>query len=1677
MAIFGKKDKDKQFKYPGIRMAMDGNTAVVMCEREASDAAGAFPITPSTDMGEAWAEQKSKGHINISDRPLIFVEPEGEHAAAAITAGMSMTGLRATNFSSSQGIAYMHESLYAAVGKRLPYVLNIACRAITKASLNVHCGHDDYHCMDDTGFIQVFANDNQEVADLNIISRKIAELSLNPAAVGQDGFLTSHLIEDLQLPERELIEEFLGLPEDIINCPTPAQRILYGENRRRIPEVWDVDKPMMSGVVQNQDSYMQSVAGQRPYFFDHVQKFADECLDEWYELTGRRYQRIGQYRCKDAEYLIIAQGSVIHTAQATADYLREKRNIKVGVVNMTFFRPFPGDLISAVAKGRKGITVMERTDQPLSEDLPLISEIRNAMAKAFENGHAKETPFPEYASYNKVTDTSPLYSACFGLGSRDLQPEGIIAAIENMLPQGKHQKFFYLGIDFVRSQAFSPKQELQQQAVIDAYPAIRDLALKGSENPNLMPKDSLTVRMHSVGGWGAITTGKNLAMTLFDLLDYNIKANPKYGSEKKGQPTTYYLSAAPEPIRITCEYAHVDIVIAQDPNVFTHSNPLAGLNKNGAFIIQSDLESPQEVWRTFPRASQQYIVDKNIKVAYLDGFKIAREETDHPDLQFRMQGIAFQGAFFESSPIAENAGKSKDDILQAIHDTIKAKFGGKGEQVVEENFRTVKRGFSETKHLAVEEMKVGDVAPWAVKKENTAPLMLLQKPANDDPVSDIHRFFEQTGTNYINGRANDSLADPFMALSIIPTATGIYRDMTQVRFEHPIWIPENCTACGDCYTACPDSAIPGLINSVNEVFETNIKRIEKTGKSVKHLRRAIRTVEKKYHALTADKSEGTVLDPIFNKSIGETIKEYPETEQAEVKQEFEWFKEAMGDFKFAITKPYHDAINKRTPNNGGLFSITINPMTCKGCMECVEVCHDEALEPAPQTVESIQSLRDDWEYWNDLPTSNPKYKRIDDLDEKAGALTTMLLDKHTYASMNCGDGACLGCGEKTIVHLFTSTVTALMQPRAKKQVAKIDQLITGMEKHIRLKLSEKLDISDIEAVEAAIDANKNVDLTLTKLSSSLSAGKASDPIDSKWLKWASQIVAKLKHLKWQYTTGVTGNGRVEMGITNSTGCSSVWGSTFPFNPYPFPWANNLFQDAPSLAMGIFEGHMVKMADGFKAIRMAELEIAGKYDKQENDHFFKYFDWHQFSEEEYLLCPPVVTVGGDGAMYDIGFQNLSRSIMSGMPLKILILDTQVYSNTGGQACTSGFTGQISDMAPYGKEWKGKTERRKEMSLISMAHRTTYTLQSSIAHPNHLIEGYIDGLNYRGPAIFNIYAVCQPEHGVADDAATMQSKLAVEARAYPLMTYDPREDDTWEKSMSLKGNPDLENDWTTYELKFVDEYGIEDTMTVPLTFADWAMTEGRFQKHFKFVAPSKWTDDMIPLHEFIDLDHDEMAENTAYVHAVHPESNTLVRVAIDPEIVHATIERRNFWRTLKGLAGLDKIVIDVDAIAAQAKAEMASGIASNLMNMVSGKSADGGAAADVNALAAALAAAPAANAPQVPVPAVATPAGKAAPAAAANPAAKAEQPAAAGGHEAVWIETPDCTTCDECVDINPKIFKYNDDKKAIIVDPTAGTFEDIVKAAEKCTAVIIHPGTPWNPDEKNLEKLIKRAEKFQ
>ncbi|MDP6108913.1 MAG: 2-oxoacid:acceptor oxidoreductase family protein, partial [Rhodospirillales bacterium] len=1621
-------------KYPGKRTALDGNTAVIMCEREASDAAGAYPITPSTQMGEYWAEETAKGHVNISNKSLVFIEPESEHAAAAVTAGMSMSGLRATNFSSSQGIAFMHESLYAAAGKRLPYVLNIGCRAITKASLNVHCGHDDFHCIDDTGFFQLFACDAQGAGDLNLIGRKVAELSLTPAAIGQDGFLTTHLIEPVMVPERELVAEFLGRPDDIIECPTPAQKMIYGESRRRVPALWDVDNPMTSGVVQNQDSFMQTVAAQRPYFYDHIPAITDEVMAEFETLTGRRYQRISTYNIEKSDYVIVGMGSMIPQARTIADYLGKTRKLKIGVLDVTMYRPFPGDLISKALMGKKGVAVLERTDQPLAEDLPLIREIRAAISKSVENARTSgETPYTDYATYKDFKAIAPLYSGAYGLGSRDLQPESLIAAIENMLPTGAARKFFYLGIEFVSHAAATPKQEIYQQKLRDNYPEVENIALRGSENPDLLPEGAITVRMHSVGGWGAITTGKNLAMTLFDILGYDIKANPKYGSEKKGQPTTYYMSAAPEPIPLNCEYHHVDVVLSPDPNVFGHSNPLHGLKKNGIFIIQSSAANPEELWNSFPHSAQTYISDNKIRVFFIDGFKIAREEASDVELQLRMQGNVFQGVFFAASPLMEIAGLDEKKLFEAIADQLVYKFGSKGKRVVDDNIRVVRRGFDEAREII--EKRVGVGRPNYGKRKSNLPIMVKQIPETDGGASDIHRFWEQIGHFYATGKGDNILADPFQALSLIPASTGVFRDMTQIRFDYPDFIAEKCTACGDCYSVCPDSAIPGLVNTVNEVFATAIRDVETTNGATEYLRRESRNVEKALHPMLEDAGEEANVRALINRAIDGVLSgiDLEGEEKSKLENELSLFKKALADFRFALTKPFWTIKEKKSRGSGGLFSVTVNPYTCKGCMLCVEVCDDGALVEVTQDDSAIRRMRSEWDFWLKLPSTNKQFNRIDDIDEKIGALHTLLLDKKSYNSMVCGDGACLGCGEKSIIHLFTSTVTALMQPRVEKLLEQLNDQINRLEKHIRLKLSEGLDLSDIGTIDGIVSGDPERDLTLSDLSGKLDSDNETTVLDRRWLKRATGLMEKLRDLKWRYEEGPTKRGRTDMGIANATGCTSVWGATYPYNPYPFPWTSHLFQDSPSIAMGLFEGHMAKMADGFKAMRLTELELAGKYSEADHDVQFQKFGWKDFNEQEWLLCPPVVSIGGDGAMYDIGFQNLSRALASGMPVKVLVLDTQVYSNTGGQACTSGFISQVADMSPYGPDWKGKEEVRKEISLIGMAHRTSYVMQGAMSNLTHLLEGFIDGLNKRRPALFNIHAVCPPEHGVGDDMADKQSKRAVESRAYPLIKFDPDAGETIAECTSLDGNPAIDADWPEYSINFTHEDGRNDKLSTPMTFADFAATEGRFRKHFKHAPAEAWNDDMVSFHEFLDLDEDEREEKYPYIWGVD-EDNKLVRIMCSQEIVKSAEERRSYWRQLKGIAGLSETT-NVDSLVQQTKEEMAQLLSSALLNL----SASGNANTFIGNIQSS---------------------GEPKGASASTMLINGKDVGSPDNHEAVWVETPECTTCDECIEIAPKIFQYNDDNQAVVINPHGGTFKNIVRSAEKCTAECIHPGTPWN-----------------
>jgi pyruvate-ferredoxin/flavodoxin oxidoreductase len=1698
---FAKKDEPKsEPRFPGEPQAMDGSEAIVTMETAASEAAGAYPITPSTQMGEGWALAQAHGVTNVNGRRLLFFEPEGEHAAAGVTAGMSMVGLRATNFSSGQGIAYMHESLYAAVGKRLTYVLNIAARAMTKHALNVHAGHDDYHCIDDTGFVQFFAKDVQSSADLNLIAHKVAELSLNPAVVAQDGFLTSHVIETIRLPERPLIKEYLGDPADMIDSPTPAQRLVFGAKRRRIPELFDFDYPAMLGTVQNQDSYAQGVAAQRPFYFDHVQSLTDQAMAEYGALTGRYYARAMGYKLEDADYVLVGQGSVIGNAETVADYLRTEKGLKVGVLDMVMFRPYPADLVAKLLAGKKAVTVLERTDQPLAVDAPLLREIRAAMAKAVENGRAagigrkgngvREVPHagvPAIAA-DQVPD---FYSAGFGFGSRDLQPGDLVAAVNNMLDDGKQRRQFYLGIDFVRKDTRLPKLEIWQQQLLESYPHLADLALEPVKGLNLLPEGTIALRIHSVGGWGAITMGKNVSLTAFELAGLNVKANPKYGSEKKGQPTTFYATLSREPVKINAELKNVDVVLSPDANVFRHSNPLAGMSRGGVFVIQSDL-SPESLWNHFPAEAQRFIKANDIKVYALDGFKIATEEASDPELRYRMQGAAFMGAFFRASPLAERESLGEQRLFAGIRDQMQRKFGKLGERVVEDNVRVIRRGYDEVVEVVGAEAGATDTA--VALPVATVPDM-LNVPAAEIGIGNPGRFFEQVCSVYKAGE--EPIADPFAAISAMPAASSVIRDMTDIRFEVPHFIAEKCTGCAQCWTQCPDSAIPGLVNSIEDLLETAMAAA-RNGRSLDRLGQVSKHLVKETHKVVDGVPFSTFGDAFKSayKNLTGKLNWEPERRK-ELDDDFAAVYSILAEFPLAKTQPFWDLHEGKEKGSGALLAITINPEACKGCNICVDVCADGALITVKQDEEVVDRLRRNWSFWKKLPDTDDRYINIRNLDEGIGVLSSLLLKKDNYLSMVGGDGACMGCGEKTSVHLVTSTVEALLQPRVAKFVARIDELIAGLDGKARELLASDADIDLLAMAEG---------------------GPVDVPVSEEKRAELNRIVTTLKalkDLKWRYEEGPSGRGRAALGITNSTGCSSVWGSTYPFNPYPFPWVNHLFQDAPSVAIGIFEGHVRKMGDAFIALRRAEKLLDGSYDEAKDEAFFTAFDWRQFTDEEFLLVPPILAIGGDGAMLDIGFQNLSRLLASGKPIRVMMLDTQVYSNTGGQASTGTFTGQSADMSPHGKAIPGKSEERKELAYIAIAHRGAFVHQSSQASASHMIEGVIKGLNSRRPAVFSIYTPCPVEHGLPDEWAPTAARLALESRAFPFVTYDPDGGDTLADCISLDGNPSVDEPWPLYELKYMDADGAEQTMELPMTTADWAATETRFSKQFKVIPEDQWNEDMVPFHEFLELDGDERAGKVPFIHTLGKDKR-LQRMRASKEIVKLAEERLLYWNQLRELAGLRVPEWVRDGIGAEIEEEFEKKVAQArkefeakleelkvtypriiARRLAEGLVRSGNAGKTVAELLKTAEATPGlqpigADVGGLTVGAPPAPTAGAAPAAAlsddgggvavaAPPETEVAAPAAEPEEEEElglepYIETARCTTCDECTRINNRMFKYNDKKQAYIADAKAGTFAELVRSAEKCPVAIIHPGTPLNKKEKDLEKWMKRAEPF-
>jgi len=1531
-------------RYPGIRVTANGNQLVSYhTETRIADAGVFYPITPSTELGELYQQSYAEGRLNVFGGNTLAVEAEGEHAAQGGAIAHSVCGKRVVNFTSGQGILYGVEQYYHAPGKCSTMVLEVVARALTKHALNVHCGHDDVYGALDTGWIILFGKDAQQTADQALILRRVTELSLTPGMNCQDGFLTSHLERTFYKHESELIRLFLGAPDDIIDCPTESQRTLFGPKRRRVPRMIDLTNPVLLGPVQNQEHYMQGVAARRNNFTEPIAQFLEEAYADFGKLTGRYYGMLTAYKTADADTVFVSLGSAAENIEAAVDYLRQTRGAKVGSIHLNVIRPFPEAAVVNALAGKENVIVLERTDEAMAGDNPMGRDIRTALNKALQTG---DRPATSGLPAITAEQMPRLFSGIYGLGSRDFRPEQVFGAYE-FVTGARARKDGHRASDGTSFMVLGVEHPYE---------------VKSDDTPSLLPEGAVAVRFHSIGGWGAITTGKNLGAILGDLNDLlyerdkvvdrlgnpkeiiHVSANPKYGSEKKGAPTAYFLVAAPERIRVNCDLRHVTVVLCCDPKAFTHTNPLAGMANGGCLVWESD-EAGEAAWERLPLWARKQVIDQNIRVFTLPGFQIARTATDRPDLQLRMQGNAFLGAFFAVSPLLVEFGITQQQFREVVHKQYVKKFGQLGEAVVKSNMEVMTQGFERVQEIRVGEIDAKDRS--SLRGEALLPTVcgdngdschfgcrsvpLPAGQAERTPVTRIATFDAEFRSGFGYNQPSSALA----SVGVMAAASGDTASKYVSRLVTPLFIPENCTQCMECIAVCPDTALPNCSQDVETILHAAVARYITDPGERKKMLQSLPEIEKRARrtmSYAVSKNSGAPLPQILHQIMAE-VDGFSE----EAKRQFFAIIDKV-PMAYQKVNAIFSTPERKKPGAGGIFSIFVSDL-CKGCAACVTACGEhEALKMVEETEEVNADHETGTGFLSLLPDTPQKYLGLYNderpQDSKTATLRNMLMVRHNYDAMVCGDGACAGCGEKSVLRAIVAATEAYMRPlyhaKADRLQAKAGELDkTGITKLASLNQRSPEEYGLLrQAVAHLIMGLGGEDDRDTKARIAQNGPISDQAIVNALTSVMRQEAFNHKHL--QAIDGRLANGMCVMAMTAHTGCNTVYGSTPPNNPHPYPWMNSLFQDGVTIGWLLGESFIVD--HGRRSVipeRLADALLGREKDviTPREYYEFAHFSDALMTDREVLELPKVWAVGGDGGMGDIGYQNTSKVVLQNRPnVKVVMLDTQVYSNTGGQNSDSTPMLGGSDMNVFGAATQGKTTEKKTVAETFLAgHGSPFVAQVSIANAPKLLRAILDGLEYRGTAFLQCFTTCQPEHGVGDDMALTQAQRVRDSRGAPEFVFNPRLGETYPETLDLKGNPSLDKDWYESKVKGTEEVS-------PYTVAHWCLTEARFRNHFKKIKNDQ-ADKLIPLENMLvritqmDVVYRRylLPEHRSYI----PDFGVCIRVqgakgdvdfrAISRQLVLFCVERRKAWRMLQSKAGIvnkdyaaqRSILADVDA----------------------------------------------------------------------------------------------------------------------------------------------------------------------
>ena len=610
---------------------MDGNTAAAHVAYAFTDVAAIYPITPSSVMAEQADEWAAHGRKNIFGQQVRLVEMQSEAGAAGAVHGSLLSGALTTTFTASQGLLLMIPNMFKIAGELLPCVIHVSARTVASHALNIFGDHSDVMACRSTGFAMLASSNPQEVMDLSAVAHLSAIKGSVPFLSFFDGFRTSHEIAKIEVWDYDELKEMLDM-----------DAVRAFRERANLPA-----HPVLHGSAQNPDIFFQNREAANTWF-DSLPEVVEGYMNEINRRNGSHYKPFNYFGAPDAEYVVIAMGSVCNTAQEVVDYLNA-RGEKVGCINVHLYRPFSAKhLISVLPDTVKKIAVLDRTKESGSLGEPLYLDVVAAL---------KGTKF----------GSVPVFGGRFGLGSKDTTPGSVISVFRNL-----------------------QKEEPVNGFTISIVDDVTHKSLPIDEEPDTTPANIKSLKFWGLGSDGTVGANKNSIKIIGDHTDMSVQAYFQYDSKKSGGVTISHLRFGHSRIKSSYYVTKADFVACHAPSYMEKYDVVQDVKPGGVFLLNWPW-SKEELDSRLPAAAKKYIADNGIRFYLVDAVHKAQEL----GLGGRTNTI-LQSAFFKLSEILPI-----DDAVAYMKEAIVASYGRKGEKVVNMNFAAVDAGLT-----AVEEYKV-----------------------------------------------------------------------------------------------------------------------------------------------------------------------------------------------------------------------------------------------------------------------------------------------------------------------------------------------------------------------------------------------------------------------------------------------------------------------------------------------------------------------------------------------------------------------------------------------------------------------------------------------------------------------------------------------------------------------------------------------------------------------------------------------------------------------------------------------------------------------------------------------------------------------------------------------------------------------------------------------------------